>query len=351
MIGESIQYGNSIVQSTIVSLLRMRAEQQQIAELGRSVIGHLAEADQLHLDRPKLLSVPSEERQGLLHDYLCCLVAAACGIDVGKVVADARLPALGIDSYAVISIQHSIEADLGAHVTASDLAHAANITDLAVRLDEQIRADATPSGIEVPVSYGRRSLWFLHEIEPGTAAHRIAVALRFRGELDMSALEYALDALVARHASCDTAFPSNDGEPVQRIAGRAREWLRENDAPGLDDAQLTGWLKYAAREPFDLACGPLLRIHLYHRATEETVVLVVAHHFIADFWSMTTLVRELEMLYSEHTGGMSAPLPELTDLVRHYSWVSGSRESVHAVVSSDSVVCSDCRKAERDRAS
>ena len=127
----------------------------QLAELGRSTISPLAaeaRSAPLHLDRASLLCTPAGERQGKLRDYLSGLVASACGIDPAEVAADAPLLILGIDSCAAISIQHSIQANLRVRVTASDLAHAASLSELAVRLDEQIRADAQPSRAEVPAS-------------------------------------------------------------------------------------------------------------------------------------------------------------------------------------------------------
>ena len=289
-------------------------ESSDLPELGRDTISADAETGPAdRLARATLLAAPSGEREGLLLDYLRGLAASACGIDPDTVPADVPLLALGVDSLAVIGIQNSIEADLGAPVTVSELADAGSLADLAVRLSEQVGADKTSRCIEAPVSYGQRSLWFLHELEPYSAAHNIAVALRLRGHLDAAALERALGALVARHDSLRTTFTAHDGEPVRRIAGAAGAWLRETDASGLDDAQFAGRLGEAAREPFDLARGPLLRIHLYRRAAGETVVLLVAHHIITDFWSMTTLVRELECLYSARAGGPPASLPEPAD--------------------------------------
>jgi hypothetical protein len=213
---------------------------------------------------------------------------------------------------------------------------------------------STPFQISVPASCGQR---FLREVGPGAGAHSVAVTLRCRGEPDIVALEYAFDALAARHASVRATFRSSDSgrssdssdpEPVRRLAGRARASLRENDARELDDAQFAKWLEYVADEPFDLARGPLLRIHLVGMATGEAVVLVVAHRSIADVWSMTTLVCELETLYSRQTGGMPASLPEPTvthkDFVRLYRWVSGSRASVHAALSPDSPAMSHARR-------
>ena len=118
-----------------------------------------------------------------------------------------------------------------------------------------------------------------------------------------------------------------------------RAYLLENDARGLDDDRFAKWLDCSAHELFDLTRGPWLRINIYHRAADETVLMVVAHHLVADIWSMTTLISELETLYLERAGGTPASPPEhgvtdpaVTDseLVRLHRWVDGRRASVYA---------------------
>jgi hypothetical protein len=118
-----------------------------------------------------------------------------------------------------------------------------------------------------------------------------------------------------------------------------RAYLLENDARGLDEDRFAKWLDCSAHEPFDLARGPRLRINIYHRAADETVLMVMAHHLVADIWSMTTLISELETLYLERAGGTLASPPEhwvtdpaVTDsgLVRLHRWVDGRRASVYA---------------------
>lgn len=183
-------------------------------------------------------------------------------------------------------------------------------------MNQSGQCECTIIQMEVPFAYGQRSLWFLHEGEPG-AAHSIAAALSLRGELDIPALERALDAL-----------PSVDEEPARSIVGESGEWLHQHDARDLDDTQLIKRLEYAAHESFDHASGPLLRVHLYRRSADETVILVLAHQIITDSWSMRTLVRELETLYFEETGGTSAPsdtAAESGDFVRFYRWGRGPR--------------------------
>jgi hypothetical protein len=64
------------------------------------------------------------------------------------VAADIPLLSLGIDSSAAVGIQHSIRLDLGAHLTASDLAHAVSLSDLAARLDAQLSSPASATGAD-----------------------------------------------------------------------------------------------------------------------------------------------------------------------------------------------------------
>lgn len=199
-------------------------------------------------------------------------------------------------------------------------------------LDEAAHVRAAPWRSGNRISSWHRSPWFVREIEPGAPGHRTAVALLFRGELDVSALEDAAGLLVVRRAA---SFQCRDEEPGRRYIGSTSARLEETR--GLDEAQLPAWLESAAHEPFDRARGPLLRLNLYRRAADETVVLVVAHRVIADFWSITALVRELEASYAERKGGISEPLTELTDFVRQYCWIGGSRVSAHASPAADSV--------------
>jgi hypothetical protein len=149
--------------------------------------------------------------------------------------------------------------------------------------------------------------------------------LRFNGELAASTLDDALDALIARRGVFRVPLPPGDGEHDQQIADSTRTLLQEHDVGDVDDARLTEWLVDTVHGLPDPASKPLLRIHLCRRMSGETVVLMVVHHSVADFWSITTLVRELEMLCSEQILGQSALFPEMADFIRQYNWVGGAR--------------------------
>src|SRR5690349_12935141 len=69
----------------------------------------------------------------------------------------------------------------------------------------------------VPLSFAQRRLWFLEQLEPGTPRYHVPLALGLAGPLQVSILEKALNAIVARHEALRTSFPAQDGTPTQVV--------------------------------------------------------------------------------------------------------------------------------------
>ncbi len=66
-----------------------------------------------------------------------------------------------------------------------------------------------------------------------------------------------------------------------------------------------------ARQPFDLAKGPLVRATLLRLDENEHVGLLTMHHIVSDGWSTGILIREMAVLYEAVCSGRPSPLPEL----------------------------------------
>ena len=150
----------------------------------------------------------------------------------------------------------------------------------------------------LPLSYGQRSLWFLHHLAPEGNAYNIAAAVRLPTTVDAGALERAFQALVNRHAALRTTFPEAGGEPTQRVLRALDLRLAREDATGWGEERLRSRLAEEAWRPFNLARGPLLRTTLWTGDPAGPVLLFVVHHIVADFWSLAILMRELPAMYS-----------------------------------------------------
>ena len=160
----------------------------------------------------------------------------------------------------------------------------------------------------LPLSFSQERLWFLDQLDPGSAAYNIPAAVELAGPLDAEVLREALGEVVRRHEALRTTFPSHGGEPYQAIAPAAPLQLPVVD---VDAAAAADFARREAVQPFDLAAGPLLRATLLRLGAERHVLLLTMHHIVSDGWSMEILLRELVALYEAFAAGRPSPLPKL----------------------------------------
>ncbi|HEV7667237.1 MAG TPA: amino acid adenylation domain-containing protein, partial [Thermoanaerobaculia bacterium] len=196
---------------------------------------------------------------------------------------------------------------------------------LALRVESAMRSGAgvdgpplvpAPRDRRLRLSFAQQRLWFLDQLEPGDSTYNLPMVLRLAGRLEVDVLRRALAEIVRRHESLRTTFDAGDDEPVQRIHP-------PSDATRLPVLDLGGLAATAgereaerlgreeARRPFDLARGPLLRVHLLRLGGRLHHALATLHHIVSDAWSTGVLTREVGLLYRAYAEGRPSPLPEL----------------------------------------
>src|SRR5262249_29118942 len=121
--------------------------------------------------------------------------------------------------------------------------------------------------------------------------------------------------LVERHDALRTRFESRDGRPVQIVEPSRSVSLPVVDLVSIPEttrqAELTRLIWEEATRPFDLSAGPLLRGLLLHLAVDHYVLLLTAHHIIAECWSVDLLLRELGLSYTALASGRGVALDPL----------------------------------------
>jgi amino acid adenylation domain-containing protein len=180
--------------------------------------------------------------------------------------------------------------------------------------DPVVAPEAAGEVVVFPASYAQARLWFIEELEPGHPTYNIPYGLRLRGALDVAALESAVRLVVGRHETLRTTFELEGSAVVQVVhpeetfAGIARVDL----ASAPDPAQAVRDAQHAeVNRPINLRDGPIARFTLYRQSPEEHVLLMVAHHTVADGWSIGVLSRELAAGYAAALEGRDADLPPL----------------------------------------
>jgi len=219
------------------------------------------------------------------------------------------------------------------------LFEAPTVGGLSERVEEHLRQgkkaelpEIVPVSREMPLplSFAQQRLWFLHQLEPGSSAYNVRLAVRLNGVLDTDALTRTFDEIIRRHEVLRTSFPTEKGEPLQQIAGSFRvvvpvEDLSEETNPEQKAEEIAA---DESRQPFDLSRGPLLRLRLLGLNADEHILLATVHHIVSDGWSMEVLKREFTVLYEAFSHQRQSPLPELKIQYADFAhwqrqWLSG----------------------------
>ena len=167
-----------------------------------------------------------------------------------------------------------------------------------------------------PVSFAQRQLWFIDQLMPGEPTYNMASATWLDGPLDRGALQRALDALVARHAVLRTTIVPFDGVPEQVVADAGALPIEHIELPaaagdGERARQAESIASDRARQPFDLAAGPLIRATLIAAGPGRHLFVLNMHHIVSDGVTMAILIPELSAAYLAETTGVPASLPPL----------------------------------------
>ncbi|MEM7344017.1 MAG: amino acid adenylation domain-containing protein [Chloroflexota bacterium] len=167
----------------------------------------------------------------------------------------------------------------------------------------------------MPLSFMQRSLWFLEQLEGPSPTYNMPTAFRLTGDLDLSALVWCLNTIIARHEVLRTTFHSEAGTGWQIIQDEVELHLPLVDlqhlSPEMQDAMVERLADAEAIRPFDLARDLMIRATLLQLAPQAFVLLVTKHHIASDDWSITLLVQEVVQLYQARIEGREMPLFDL----------------------------------------
>jgi len=257
---------------------------------------------------------------GAAEEILASIYAQVLGLE--RVGVDDSFFDLGGDSLSAMRLVAAVNKETGGGLKVRAVFEAPAVAQLALRigagddaLEPLVAAVARPAVI--PLSFAQQRLWFIDQLQGPSPVYNLAVALRIRGLLDADVLATALSDVVGRHESLRTLFVATDGIPQQCVLPpeRADFGWQIVDATAWPASRLTDAVGEATRHSFDLATEIPLRAKLFQVADDEHVLVAVAHHIVADGWSVAPLVNDLETAYVSRSAGQT---PQWTELPVQY---------------------------------
>ncbi|GIH62809.1 non-ribosomal peptide synthetase/MFS transporter [Microbispora siamensis] len=247
-------------------------------------------------------------------------------LDLPQVWVDDDFFALGGHSFAATRAAGRLRERLGVPVPVRLLFEHPVLADLAAHLPRTTGETGTRrrrvTG-PAPLSGVQARLWFLAQLEPGSTAYNVPLALRLRGELDAEALLGAVRDLAERHQVLRSVIDDSGAEPVLVVRPVAEVPVSTAD---VEASEVEAAVAAHLATPFRLDREPPMRAVLLRAGEREHVLSLTFHHIATDAWTRGLLLSELSALYAARLGAGPrpepppaqyaevAPLPEPADL-------------------------------------
>ncbi|KPZ33345.1 hypothetical protein AN901_202428 [Pseudomonas syringae pv. theae] len=147
-------------------------------------------------------------------------------------------------------------------------------------------------------------MWFLHLMDPNSAAYNIFSIAKLHGYVNLDALRQAFRALIHKHLSLRTSFQANEnGQPESVVHGAVDADVFVIDNPESPEQCLDNFIW----QPFDLGRAPLFKAVVIRTDDETCLMALVIHHIVADGWSLGILHEDLQSFYAAALALQSLP--------------------------------------------
>ncbi|SFD72744.1 non-ribosomal peptide synthetase, partial [Pseudoalteromonas denitrificans] len=184
----------------------------------------------------------------------------------------------------------------------------------------------------VVCSFSQQRLWFIDQLEGGSAQYNMPGALKVEGHFDLSIAEQAFTRIIGRHEPLRTIFKSTDKgpEPIisDQIKFKIRHLFLNSNSIEVQDESIRDAIREDANTPFILSEDLLLRVSFLETGNEQGVLLFNMHHIASDGWSMGVLIKEFTLQYEAIINGKPDPLAPLSIKYSDYArwqkeWLTG----------------------------
>ncbi|ESP92186.1 non-ribosomal peptide synthetase [Pseudoalteromonas luteoviolacea] len=275
----------------------------------------------------KALPIPN---QGFAHSYkapsselestLCELWQQVLNVDT--VGVDDNFYTLGGNSITAIRLSAASRKALKRDIPLEMLFTHNTVAKLAKVIDASQAIVIPRSDCEVlPLSFAQERLLFIDSYEKGSSAYHIPALFEVGESLNLSALQQALNQVVARHEVLNSVFNTRDDGVLSQCALRKNIAILQHTV--VDEVALAALVSELAVQPFELSKDSPMRV--YHICCSSTqYLLFVWHHIAFDGWSTFVFTDELTKAYIAALDGKTAQLPELS--IRYADYAKWQRD-------------------------
>lgn len=252
-------------------------------------------------------------------------------LEVNKISRSANFFELGGHSLLAVKLLNEVQRQFNFELAVRDVFESRHLEALARIIDTSGQKVTLPAiapllreqkfkETEYNLSFSQQRLWFIDQLQEGSAEYNIPMAYEIEGKFNVSLAEKAISIIIERHEVLRTVYRESDSGSVQVIQPAEAFKFSHFDFTGVvnSDDRVKMLMTDEVKKAFDLTEDLMLRGSVVELPSlsgkPRYAVIFTMHHIASDGWSMGVLVKEFVSLYRGLLSGKSTdevltPLP------------------------------------------
>ena len=174
-----------------------------------------------------------------------------------------------------------------------------------------------------PLSYSQKRLWFIDQLDKGSAQYNMPLALKLDGLLDVTALNKTFNKIIQRHEILRTVYGLDD----------QRQYIRKDFKFLIEQVDLSAMTNESDKEKeikkiaekeatklFSLDSDLMIRACLLKLTDNCHILLITIHHIASDGWSLGILVDDFASIYENIISEQESLIDELPVQYSDYAY-------------------------------
>jgi hypothetical protein len=175
-----------------------------------------------------------------------------------------------------------------------------------------------------PLTFPQRELWEASPAAVTDVSNHICCLINVRGLMSAQDSVACLQRVVDRQEVLRVSFLPGKNGPIQFVRKQGDAAIKFRDVPPKTEPEEIEELALETfYEPFDLLQGPLYRVGVLRRGTDDQVLVFAIHHAIADGWTLGVFVQDLCAAYMQEALGTRKELGPVP--TSYFAWGAAER--------------------------
>lgn len=153
------------------------------------------------------------------------------------------------------------------------------------------------------LTHPQKRIWYNEKLYPGLPVHNVGGIGKIIGKVNYNKLSKAINAFIEKNEGIRLQMVEENGEAKQYVSEYHYTDIEHFDLSDFNDLELNKWIDHKFNQPLSFYNSPLFYFAILDLKDNNSGILGIYHHIIADGWAVDFCSRQILRIYTQLVRG------------------------------------------------